>query len=86
MEHIRASVPESKHRSQASLISDGFDPAATPIIDRHWFGIEPFRQVGAVAAEIVADLRFRRQVSQLHERGPRIVAEFLATPLHGVHR
>ena len=38
MAHIRASVPESNHRSQVSLIPDGFDPAAMPIITRHFFG------------------------------------------------
>ena len=31
-----------------------------------------------VTAEVVADLRFRRQVQRLHDLGPRIVAEFLA--------
>ncbi len=35
------------------------------------------RLPGPIAAEIVADLRFRRRVRKLHERGPRIVAEFL---------
>ncbi len=77
MEYIRAFVPESNHRSQASSISDGFDPAEMPIIAQHWFSVEPFRQVGAVAAEIVADLTFRRQINQLHARGPRILRGFL---------
>lgn len=37
-----------------------------------------FRPIGQVAAEIVADLRFRRQVEHLHSLGPRAVAELLA--------
>ena len=78
MEHIRVSFPESNPQPSADSIPDGFDPAATPILAIHWFGIEPFRQVGEVAAEIVAGLSFRRRVTRLHERGPRVVAEFLA--------
>jgi hypothetical protein len=37
-----------------------------------------FRTIGQVAAEIVADLKFRRQVIRLHRQGPRAVGEFLA--------
>ncbi len=55
----------------------GFDPAAHPIIARHWFGVEPFRQIGEVAAEVAADLRFRRQVERVHRLGPRAVGELL---------
>ena len=29
-----------------------FDATANPIISRHWFGIEPFRTIGAGAAEV----------------------------------
>ena len=36
-----------------------------------------FRPIGD-AAEIVADLRFRRQVLRLHRLGPRVTAELLA--------
>ena len=36
------------------------------------------RSIGAIAAEIVADLKFRRQVIRLHRQGPRAVGEFLA--------
>ena len=36
------------------------------------------RTIGEVAAEIVADLKFRRQVIRLHRQGPRAVGEFLA--------
>ncbi len=37
-----------------------------------------FRPIGEVAAEVVADLRFRRQVEHLHRLGPRVTAELLA--------
>ncbi len=34
--------------------------------------------IGSVAAQIVAGLKFRRQVERLHRLGPRAVAELLA--------
>ena len=37
-----------------------------------------FRPIGAIAAEIVSDLRFCRQVQRLHQQGPRVLAELLA--------
>ena len=55
-----------------------FDADAHPIIAKHWFGVEPFRPIGAVAAETVADLRFRRRVERLYRLGPRAVGELLA--------
>ncbi len=36
------------------------------------------RPIGQIAAEVVADMRFRRQVQQLHGRGDRVLGEFLA--------
>ena len=54
-----------------------FDPAAHPIIARHFFGVEPFRQIGDVAAVLVADLKRQRQVARLHSLGPRPVLEAL---------
>ena len=36
------------------------------------------RPIGAKAAEIVADLKFRRQVIRLHRQGPRVLGEYLA--------
>ena len=36
------------------------------------------RSIGQIAAEVVADLRFRRKVIRLHQQGPRAVGEFLA--------
>ncbi len=37
-----------------------------------------FRPIGQVAAEIVADMKFRHQVLRLHRLGPRAVGELLA--------
>ena len=37
-----------------------------------------FRRIGPVAAEVVADLRFRREVQRLHRRGDRVLAEAFA--------
>ena len=37
-----------------------------------------FRPIGQVAAEIVARLRFRRQVERVHRLGPRVLGEMLA--------
>ena len=36
------------------------------------------RPIGPIAAEVVADLRFRRQVQRLHALGARATAELLA--------
>ena len=38
----------------------------------------PFRHVGSLTADLVANLRFRRQVEYLHSLGPRAIAELLA--------
>ena len=49
-----------------------------PIISRHFFGVDPFRSVGAIAAEIVQDLTFRRKVTRLVAKGERVIGEMLA--------
>ena len=36
------------------------------------------RSIGAIAAEVVADMRFRRRIQQLHGLGDRVLGEFLA--------
>ena len=36
------------------------------------------RPIGEIAAEVVADLAFRRKVELLHSLGPRVTAELLA--------
>ena len=38
-------------------------------------GLHP---IGPIAAELVADLKFRHQIQRLHRLGPRVVGEFLA--------
>ncbi len=72
-----ASRTEVASRSRDCPPAD-FDASAHPIIARHFFGIEPFRSIGEVAADVVADLRFRRKVQRLHNLGPRAVGELLA--------
>lgn len=37
-----------------------------------------FRPIGKIAAEVVADLKFRRQVQQVHRLGDRVLGELLA--------
>ena len=65
-------------RARAQGSPADFDPAACPIIAAHWYGIEPPRSTTVVAADVVADLRFRRCVARLHRLGPRVTAELLA--------
>ncbi len=36
------------------------------------------RPIGLIAAEVVANMRFRRQVQRLHRLGPRVIGELLA--------
>lgn len=37
-----------------------------------------FRHIGSLAADLVGNPRFRRQVEHLHSLGPRAIAELLA--------
>ena len=67
----------SRERAAESAPAD-LDPAIHPIISKHWFGIEPLRPIGPIAAEVVAGLRFRRKVQRLHRLGDRVLAEALA--------
>ncbi len=60
-----------------AVLHPNFSPVDHPIISRHWFNVEPFRPVGKLAAEVVADIEFRRQVERLHAMGPRPMAEML---------
>lgn len=54
-----------------------FDPAAHPIIARHWFGIEPRRSAGTTGVDFIADLRRQHHVRELHRLGPRVLDEML---------
>ncbi len=66
-------LPTGEH---ADLPAD-FDPERSPIIARHFFGIEPASINGASAA-LVADPPFHRQLETLCARGPRLPVELLA--------
>ena len=45
-----------KRRAQ-DLEPANIDPAAQPIIARHFFGAEPFRPIGEAAAGVVVNLK-----------------------------
>jgi len=45
---------------------------------RHPPQLDPWHPIGQIAAEVVADMKFRRQVLRLHRLGPRVTAELLA--------
>ena len=47
-------------------------------MSRRRIKFDTFRSIGKVTAEIVADLRFRRQVERLYRLGPRVVGEVFA--------
>ena len=53
-------TPSARAASRAKSASDSaptdFDATTNPIIARHWFGVEPFHQIGDVAAVVVAGL------------------------------
>ena len=70
-------------KKQVSAAPPDFDPAAHPIVARHFFGIEPFRQIGDVAAKVIADLKRQRQIEHLHQLGPRAVGELLCEVAEG---
>ncbi len=61
--------------SPAELTPADLDPGTHPIIARHFFGVEPLRPIGQIAVEVVAGMRFRRQVKRLHRLGTRVVGE-----------
>ena len=76
--------PRPQHRSSRTKRSGAitapvyFDPDTYPIIARHWFGFSPSRATGAIAAEVVADLRRRRHVQRVHRLGDRVFGVMLA--------
>ena len=61
-----------------------FDATANPIIGKHFFGVESFRPVDAIANNVVVDLKRQRQVAHLHLLGPRPVLEALIEVAAGV--
>ncbi len=54
-----------------------FNATAHPIISRHWFGVDPVRPIGRVAAEVVANLKRQRQIEHVDRLGARAVGEML---------
>ena len=72
----RAASRAKCHGANTAPVS--FDPAAHPIIARHWFGVEPLRPIGQIAAEVGVDIRRRRKVQRFHRCGDRVLGEFLA--------
>ena len=71
-------VATNSDGSAADLTPADFDPGTHPIIAIHFFGVEPPRPVGPIAAEVVADLQRRRHVQQVHRLGNRVFGELLA--------
>ena len=65
-------------RSGADPAPVNFDPATHPILAAHWFEDELFRPIGSIAAAVVANPLFQRQVERLHQIGARAVGELLA--------
>ena len=63
-------------RVQGSLPAN-LDPAAHPIIARHFFGVEPFCPTGTVAVKVITRLRRERQIEHVYRLGVRAVAEML---------
>ena len=53
----------------------GLDPQEFPIIAAHFYN---WRSVGAVAAQVVQDLAFRRKIKRFVAKGDRVVTEMLA--------
>ncbi len=81
---IAVNSPATGLGSDPDLPPD-LDPQKHPILSRHWFGVEPCPQandrqpalVGPIAAGIVADLAFQRDIERLHRLGPRPQYELL---------
>jgi len=76
----KSKSPQPAHHDLVDTdeIPPDFNPASMPIISRHFFGIEPFCSVGAVTAQIVQDLKYRRKIKRLVAKGERVVGEMLA--------
>ena len=84
--YITTARPSSAKHSGANTALDNFDPATHPILSRHWFGVEPFRPIGTIAADVVTNPQLRRLIERLYRLGPRVVGEAFAHPgaQHGI--
>ncbi len=67
--------------SNTALVN--FDPAAHPIIARHWFGVEPPHPIGPIPVEAPASLRRHRQFEHVHRLGPRAMEELAVEVANG---
>ena len=57
------------------------DSGRNPYLSRRWIEsphCDDFQAVGSAAADIVADLQFRRQVERVHALGARVCGDLLA--------
>ncbi len=75
MTNILARPPKRKLHPTTDPLPAGLNPQQLPILATHFFG---WRPLGAVAADVVQDLTFRRKVQRLHVKGARLVGELLA--------
>ncbi len=64
-------------RCGANTVPVNFDPATHPILDAHWFGVEPLHDIGPIAAEAASNLRRQRQIQHVYGLGRRAVHELL---------
>ncbi len=77
--------PASSRYNSGDTLPPDLDPKTHRIIATHFYGVEPGTQandrqsalVGPIAAGIVADLAFQRNVERLHRLGPRPQYELL---------
>ena len=81
--------PASSRYNSGDTLPPDLDPKTHRIIATHFYGVEPGTQandrqsalVGPIAAGIVADLAFQRDVERLHRLGPRPQYELLRAEL-----
>ena len=69
-------------RGGTNAVPVDLDPAAYPIITRHFFGVEPLHPIGP-AAIAPASLRRHRQFEHVHRLGPRAVEELTVEIANG---
>ncbi len=63
MNIIRATRAASRARTTSDSVPADFDTNSNPIISRHWFGVEPFRPIGAVIFPIVRRIESLKEAS-----------------------
>ena len=79
MAREKQTPPGGFGRRSWSVLAGGFDaPRDSPSGPTKQASTPGLVPIGPIAAVVVADLRFRRQVERVHALGPRAVAELLA--------